>query len=422
MLQVFTFTSPPALAPLIPVSLYAMPPKPKFIPIKAPSVETQSVTAPTKTWASLFYDGKTQPLVQPRNHVKATTSETNNTNHDCPFKQHQAFDSDCYRMGEFLTHHAVDGRTVSLQPRGLTNQSIYCYINSILQALLACPPLYNLLDGLAEKMTLNKNRRSTPVIDGMCRFVSEFRHLPAGQRVGRRAGKSHRQNNVNGMKNALINYGTPFEASWIYRLLNGIWPNWTGERQEDAEEFLGCLLNGLNDEMKELINFVQNDTVKKVAQPIEEVIDDVEWLAKGKKTCNETTKTFFDRTPISDIFGGFLKSKIYRAGDHDTENIQPFFTLQLDIKTVNTVSEALDALVTKNRLEGIISSKTNQEVEAWQQVLLDELPVCLVLHLQCFDFKLNGCKKIIKFLEFPIDLKIDSSKDIINILDVLLLI
>lgn len=32
------------------------------------------------------------------------------------------------------------------------------------------------------------------------------------------------------------------------------------------------------------------------------------------------------------------------------------------------------------------------------------------MHLKCFDFKLDGCTKIVKALEFPIDLKIDSSK------------
>lgn len=72
--------------------------------------------------------------------------------------------------------------------------------------------------------------------------------------------------------------------------------------------------------------------------------------------------------------------------------------------------EALEGLVSKYQLEGLTSSKTNEEVEAWQQVMLDELPVILVLHLKCFDFKLDGCTKIIKALEFPIDLKIDTSK------------
>lgn len=77
---------------------------------------------------------------------------------------------------------------------------------------------------------------------------------------------------------------------------------------------------------------------------------------------------------------------------------------------VKTVREALDALTTKHQLEGLTSAKTNEQVEAWQQVMLDELPVILILHLKCFDFQLNGCTKIVKALEFPIDLKIDGSK------------
>lgn len=76
---------------------------------------------------------------------------------------------------------------------------------------------------------------------------------------------------------------------------------------------------------------------------------------------------------------------------------------------MKSVRDALEALVTKNQLEGVTSSKTNEEVEAWQQVMLDELPVVLVLHLKCFDYKLDGCTKIIKALEFPIDLKLDAS-------------
>lgn len=77
---------------------------------------------------------------------------------------------------------------------------------------------------------------------------------------------------------------------------------------------------------------------------------------------------------------------------------------------VSTVREALEALVCKNQLEGVTSSKTNEEVEAWQQVTIEELPVVMILHLKCFDFQLDGCTKIIKALEFPVDLKIDSSK------------
>lgn len=70
-------------------------------------------------------------------------------------------------VSEFLLSYEVDGKTISLQPRGLLNQSNYCYINSILQALIACPPLYNLLNGLAQIVSSNEKRKPTPVIDGM---------------------------------------------------------------------------------------------------------------------------------------------------------------------------------------------------------------------------------------------------------------
>lgn len=136
--------------------------------------------------------------------------------------------------------------------------------------------------------------------------------------------------------------------------------------------------------------------------------DDKEWQVMGpkNKSC-VTRRTELTKTPVSDIFGGQLKSRIDRAGDHFTDNIQPFFTLQLNIETVNSVREALEALVTKNKLEGVTSSKTNKEVEAWQQVTIEDLPVILVLHLKCFNFKPGGCTKIMKSIEFPVDLKID---------------
>lgn len=296
-----------------------------------------------------------------------------------------------------------------MQPRGLINQSNYCYINSILQALIACPPLYNLLCGLSQNISSNEKRKPTPVIDGMCRFVKEFQHLPANMRVNNRRSDGKVQKKDQGV---LINTDIPFEPSWIYKMLNGIRSDLIEGRQEDAEEFLGCLLNGLNDEMLELIKLVKNDCDESCqnANSSENETDlDKEWQVMGPKNKGSVTRrTEFGKTPVSDIFGGFLKSRIHRTGDHVTENIQPFFTLQLNIEKAKTVREALEGLVSKYQLEGLTSSKTNEEVEAWQQVMLDELPVILVLHLKCFDFKLDGCTKIIKALEFPIDLKIDT--------------
>lgn len=75
----------------------------------------------------------------------------------------------------------------------------------------------------------------------------------------------------------------------------------------------------------------------------------------------------------------------------------------------------MEILVGRDQLEGVTCSRTNQEVAAWQQVTLEELPVVLILHLKCFDFKKESCNKILKTVEFPVELKLDPSKLAVNI-------
>ncbi|XP_066148534.1 ubiquitin carboxyl-terminal hydrolase 10-B [Euwallacea fornicatus] len=365
-----------------------------------------------KSWASLFESKGTKSTPQVNGVTKSafngTVNKGSSSNASCPIKNPKRshfVDPDCYRMGEFLTNYAVDGRTISVQPRGLINQSNYCYINSILQALIACPPMYNLLSGLADNITSNAKRKPTPVIDGMCKFVKEYKHLPANMRVNNRRSEGGKKDQKKD-QGALINTDIPFEPTWIYKILHGLQTDLMEGRQEDAEEFLGCLLNHLSDEMLELKKLVESSEQSPTQNCTEE--DDESWQVMGNKNKGSVLrKTEFERTPITDIFGGSLKSRINRMGGFITENTQPFLTLPLNIEKVKTVREALDALTTKNQLEGLTSSKTNEEVEAWQQVMLDELPVVLILHLKCFDFKMDGCTKIVKALEFPIDLKID---------------
>lgn len=74
-------------------------------------------------------------------------------------------DLDSHTIPEFLSKYQLDNRPVSLLPRGLTNRSNYCYVNSILQALIACPPFYNMLKALPYQTRRGKS--STPVIDSM---------------------------------------------------------------------------------------------------------------------------------------------------------------------------------------------------------------------------------------------------------------
>ncbi|XP_044760331.1 ubiquitin carboxyl-terminal hydrolase 10-like [Coccinella septempunctata] len=346
-----------------------------------------------KSWTSLFK--KEEPttngeLVTERSDEKVKSLDT--------VEKSRTIDPATQRLAEFLSNFEIDGKSANLQPRGLINRSNYCYINSILQALLACPPLCNLLIELSKNLTEN-GHGLPPIIKNMCKFINNFEKLPDSylNRISKRNKK--KQGSFD------FSCGDSIEASSIYTILNDTRSDsfLVEGRQEDAEEFLGLLLNGLKDEMMNIIESCKTEN------KIEMNHDSEDWKQMGPKNKrNITRKVQFDKTPISDIFGGLLCSKIHKTGDESTENIQPFLTLQLNIRTAKTITEALEQLTIKNQLEGITSAKTNQKVEAWQQVLIEKLPAVLVLHLQCFRYNGNGCTKIMKKVEFPIDLQVDS--------------
>lgn len=325
-------------------------------------------------------------------------------------------DPNIYRLGEFLLNYEIDKQTVSLLPRGLTNRSNYCYINSILQALLACPPFYNLFKALSSEKTQFKNS-PTPLIDNMIKFINEFSQLSSSSRLSRLEKRTQKKSKDTAID---IQCGTAFEPSYVYTMLKNTSCSNVFSiegRQEDAEEFLSCLLNGISDEMLELMKQVNNDQINDTN--INSIggndninggdDDEEEWTMIGPKNKGSITRcTEIGRTPLSDIFRGQLRSRISRQGDQYSDNVQPFFTLQLDIEKAESVEGALDILVGRDQVEGMVCSKTKQQIQAWKQVTLEELPVILILHLKWFNYQLEGCSKIFKNVSYAIDLKIDS--------------
>ncbi|KAK2585424.1 hypothetical protein KPH14_010092 [Odynerus spinipes] len=386
-------------------------PMARINPLPATPVIEQASSTKTPSQPTVQRD---QYIASPLLETESLPSNAHNLSNDCKntqseITQNKYDDPTVFRMGEFLLNYQMDRQTVSLLPRGLTNRSNYCYINSILQALLACPPFYNLLIALPHSKGTYKNS-STPLIDNMIKFVHEFTPLSDSARLARKDRVHKRGDNAI----ADIQSGMAFEPSYVYTMLKntssaGVFS--VEGRQEDAEEFLSCLLNGINDEMLELIKLVNNES--NPANNAETNINyshvEEEWKVMGPKNKGSITRcTEFGRTPLSDIFRGQLRSRVSRVGEQPTDNVQPFFTLQLDIEKAESVTKALEILVGKDQLEGMTCSKTKQQIEAWKQVTLEELPVILILHLKWFDYKLDGCSKIFKKVEFPIDLKVDA--------------
>lgn len=87
------------------------------------------------------------------------------------------------------------------------------------------------------------------------RFVNEFDPLPEGQRLPRKDLRAQKKSEDVATD---IQAGVAFEPSYVYTMLKnascaGVFS--VEGRQEDAEEFLSCLLNGISDEMLEVSTF-----------------------------------------------------------------------------------------------------------------------------------------------------------------------
>ncbi|XP_076349969.1 ubiquitin carboxyl-terminal hydrolase 10-like isoform X2 [Tachypleus tridentatus] len=310
-----------------------------------------------------------------------------------------------YKLAKVFESTHLNHSTAFLQPRGLTNRSNWCYVNATLQALLVCPPFYNLLKQLTNVSGQSRENSSTPILDSLMEFIQEFPVIPQSSR--------------NKRKEDLV-IGLSFEPVNIYKMLNVINSECVKGHQEDAEEFLSCILNGLHEEMLAVLQITRENEVKNTGN--EEMstnghIDDPDegWQVMGPKKKSILTRSAkFSRSPISDIFGGQIRS-VLTTGSESSAFLQPFFTLQLDIQSEKVISvlSALNYLTNKELVQGYTSAKTKQEVEASRRITIEELPLVLVLHFKRFVYDKNGgSKKVIKCTEYSVTLEL--SRDLLS--------
>uniref|UniRef100_A0AAZ3RM49 Ubiquitin carboxyl-terminal hydrolase n=1 Tax=Oncorhynchus tshawytscha TaxID=74940 RepID=A0AAZ3RM49_ONCTS len=422
-------------------------PAPSVEPASSPDSEAQPAVAeqpkssappaapaanPLKSWASLFHNSKPLPgspqaYVEVKNVVEvvapslAAVEQHEKAGEVKESPVHVSEDPMAPKLAELIENVKLIHKPVSLQPRGLINRGNWCYINATLQALIACPPMYHLFKSIPLFNDTQRPCTSTPMMDNFVRLVNEFNNMPVPSKAKQQAAGEKIIKD--------IRPGAPFEPNYIYRLLTLIKSSLSEKgRQEDAEEYLGFTLNGLHEEMlalKKLISPQEEKAPTPNGPESQSGVDDAaadkeegsedEWEQVGPRNKTSITRQAdFVRTPITDIFGGHIRSVVYQQNSKESATLQPFFTLQLDIQSekIRTVQEALETLVARESVQGY-TTKTKQEIEISRRVTLEELPPVLVLHLKRFVFeKTGGCQKLIKNIDYPVDLEI--SKDLLS--------
>lgn len=372
--------------------------------------------APSGTWASLFASkaaasSTDAPSSKPMARIQPfSASEVTQTPEDKPL-----LNSADVELGTFLKAYSLKHVAAALLPRGLLNRSNWCFVNAILQALLACPPFYNMMKNLAAIINpLKQNKSKTPMLDSIVEFVSEFSVLDAAQ-----INKPQKKDK-NRKKDDIVT-GISLEPMYVYNMLLNLEDETfkvVDGRQEDAEEFLSCLLNGLSDEMTNKMKLVADDASAEANEDDqnEEDVDD-DWKEVGAKGRSCVTRRVADAaqvtTPIQALALGMCRSCVKSETGDNSATLQPFYTLQLDIQDddVKSVGDALVKNFANEKLDGFICSKTKKEIEATRSLSIEELPPILILHLKRFvyDGTTGGVQKILKQIEFSVDLEVSKS-------------
>lgn len=256
---------------------------------------------------------------------------------------------------------------------GLRNIGNTCFMNSVLQCLSNTKPLLEYT--LKEDYVLDKNKTTSKLkgalIIAYANLITSFWKDKSSSFVSPNSFKSQIQKFA---------------------------PRFSGYQQQDAQEFLRYLLEGLHED------------VNKVTQkPKHLQINDDNFSSDSEKAAEYWNNYLrYDHSKIVEIFVGQLKSELkFDECGHRSVTFDPFWDLSLPVPKMRSecdITDCLSLFMKEEKLEGDESptcAKCKKRRSCTKRFSIQKFPPILVLHLKRFSQE-RYSRKITTLVNFPI--------------------
>lgn len=219
---------------------------------------------------------------------------------------------------------------------GMINLGNTCYMNSSLQALFHIPSMANWL--MEDLSTHTQRCEANASSASYCSICAMMRTL----------------------RSTLDRSANVIKPSLIHHKLKSIGKTLMYGRQEDAHEFIKLLLDHME---KSYLSF---------------------------RRANKLDHRSKETTPLNQIFGGYIRQQVIcPVCRHVSTTFSHFQDLVLDIRSVNSVDEALNLYFKKETLDSYNAYKCercHKKVPATKRHLIERAPHVLLIQLKRFTF------------------------------------
>lgn len=256
---------------------------------------------------------------------------------------------------------------------GLINLGNTCFMNSSLQCLMNTIPLTDYFLGYDYRSEINRDNFLGTGGELVTAYASLVKEMWLGKKKA-------------------------VEPSAFKAKLEAFAPQFYGTEQQDSQELLSCLLDGVHEDL---------NRVKK--KPYIEDKDCDGTNDEGDAVLAWQNYLQRDRSIIVDLFQGQLRNEIRCSEcNHTSVKFDAFMYLSLPVSdTCHSIDDCLDLFCAAEVLAGEnqwYCSKCKRHVDATKKFDLWTLPPILIVHLKRFKFTRSGRKKKIdRQLKYPLE-------------------